>query len=429
MNMRFGVTLPLVFVASASAQQLDLPPRASIDQPTRIRVTGVLAGGLVHLRVSATDAAGREWSSRATFRADTAGTVATDRDAPQAGAYAGVDAGALFNRMAASSDGADRHRFAHSRLTSLATTVVLEDSAGGTLDSAVVERFFLAPDVQQSVVRDDDMRAHFFTPARTPAPGILVLGGSEGGYPDDVAAILASNGYATLSLAYFGADGLPGELAEIPLEYFERAMAWLRANPAVTRDRVAIVGTSKGAEAALMVASRASDVQAVVAYAPSSVAWFCICQNPRPSWSVKGRGVAAVPPGRDPSYRVAPGEAIRPVVNYLYRLRRMPRDAAIPVERIAAPVLLIAGDEDHLWPSLLMARAIVERRAKRGGHAYDALLVYPGAGHLIGKAYLPAGSTLVGGGRIETGGTPEANARAQADAWPKVLTFLRKTLW
>ena len=426
--MRFVFTLPVILVSVASAQRLDLPPSAPIDDALPIRVSGLPAGTLVHLRAGVTDGAGQEWSSRATFRADTSGTVATDRDAPQAGAYAAVDAGALFNTMLAQGDAAGRQRFADSRLASIATRVVLEDSAGRTLDSAVVERFFIAPGVQQFVVRDDGLRAHFFAPARTPAAGVLVLGGSEGGYPDDLAAILASNGYAALSLAYFGVDDLPRELAEIPLEYFERALAWLGANPAVIPDRIAIVGTSKGAEAALLVASRVSGVKAVVAYAPSSVAWFCICQNPRPSWSVEGKEVVAVPPGTDPSYRPAQGEAIRPVVNYLYRLRRMPRGAVIPVERIAAPLLLVAGDHDQLWPSLLMARAIMERRAKRGRHASDELLVYPGAGHLIGKTYLPAGSTLIAGGRIETGGTPRANASAQADAWPRVLAFLRKAL-
>jgi BAAT / Acyl-CoA thioester hydrolase C terminal len=49
-----------------------------------------------------------------------------------------------------------------------------------------------------------------------------------------------------------------------------------------------------------------------------------------------------------------------------------------------------------------------------------------GAGHLIGKAFLPAGSTRIGNGRIETGGSTAANARAQATAWPAVLEFLSR---
>jgi hypothetical protein len=75
-----------------------------------------------------------------------------------------------------------------------------------------------------------------------------------------------------------------------------------------------------------------------------------------------------------------------------------------------------------------MSRAIMERRASLPMHADDELLVYPSAGHLIGKAYVPSGSTRVGGGRIETGGSSAENARAQADAWPRVLAFLAKAL-
>jgi hypothetical protein len=58
----------------------------------------------------------------------------------------------------------------------------------------------------------------------------------------------------------------------------------------------------------------------------------------------------------------------------------------------------------------------------------DTILIYPDAGHRIGKSYLPAGSTRVAGGRLETGGTPQANALAQADAWPTVLHFLATAL-
>jgi dienelactone hydrolase len=115
-------------------------------------------------------------------------------------------------------------------------------------------------------------------------------------------------------------------------------------------------------------------------------------------------------------------------VNYLYRLQQAPPGAVIPVEDITGPLLLVAGGDDQLWPSSLMAEAIMDRRAAMGGHADDELLTYPNAGHLIGKASVPAGSTRIAGGRLESGGTPPDNARAQADAWPRVLEFLAKAL-
>jgi hypothetical protein len=268
-----------------------------------------------------------------------------------------------------------------------------------------------------------------FIPARQSAPGIIVLGGSDGGFPDNEAALLATNGYFALSLAYFGADSLPSELAEIPLEYFARAIEWLRVQPGVWSDQVALFGTSKGSEAALLVASQITEIRAVVANAPSSVAWSCICgEAALPSWTLRGNPVVSVPPGADPSYVRAEGEPLRPTVNYLYRLSQAPAGAVIPVERIPGPVLLVAGGDDQLWPSLPMARAIMERRASLGGHPDDQLLTYPNAGHLIGKAFVPAGSTRVAGGRLESGGTPADNARAQADSWPRVLAFLEKAL-
>jgi dienelactone hydrolase len=104
------------------------------------------------------------------------------------------------------------------------------------------------------------------------------------------------------------------------------------------------------------------------------------------------------------------------------------RRAAIPVERIQGPVLLVAGGQDQLWPSAWSGDAIAARLRAHGFRHRVVQLSYPDAGHRIGKAYLPAGSTRIAGGRMETGGTPQANAAAQADAWPRVLRFLAAAL-
>jgi dienelactone hydrolase len=75
-----------------------------------------------------------------------------------------------------------------------------------------------------------------------------------------------------------------------------------------------------------------------------------------------------------------------------------------------------------------MASSLFKTLSAPSIRAGSRLLIYPAAGHLISKSLLPAGSTLVARGRIETGGSPAANAAAGRDAWPRVLSFLRKTL-
>jgi hypothetical protein len=70
----------------------------------------------------------------------------------------------------------------------------------------------------------------FWKPAAgtAPRPAVLVFGGSEGGLDDQMfGAALASAGYPTLDIAYFGEPGLPSTLKDIPLEYFARALRWL----------------------------------------------------------------------------------------------------------------------------------------------------------------------------------------------------------
>src|SRR5205085_2528169 len=101
--------------------------------------------------------------------------------------------------------------------------------------------------------------------------------------------------------------------------------------------------------------------------------------------------------------------------------------AAIPVEKIRGGILLISGRDDQLWPAADMGERIM-RRLKEHGFRYPAEhLCYEGAGHGIPIACIPALATVTGG-RWAAGGSPEANARAQADSRPKVLRFLREHL-
>jgi dienelactone hydrolase len=75
-------------------------------------------------------------------------------------------------------------------------------------------------------VREGGLVGTFFRPSTPgPHPAVIVLGGSDGGLREGSAAVLARQGYATLALAYFGVEGLPPELVEVPVEYFGRAIA------------------------------------------------------------------------------------------------------------------------------------------------------------------------------------------------------------
>ena len=86
------------------------------------------------------------------------------------------------------------------------------------------------------------------------------------------AAHLAARGYAALALAYFGTEHLPPTLAEIPLEYFETALAWLARQPEVDPDRLGVAGVLRGGELALLLGATFPALRAVVADVPSPCA-------------------------------------------------------------------------------------------------------------------------------------------------------------
>jgi dienelactone hydrolase len=219
---------------------------------------------------------------------------------------------------------------------------------------------------------------------------------------------LAAHGFAVMALAYFRAENLPDQLVEIPLEYFERAIRWLQRRNDVDAERLGFLGVSRGGELALLLAANFPEIRAVVAYSPINVVNYGVPRGPRP---------------QDQPRRAAWTFHGAPVPFYAGRLPA-PDDApeVIPVERIRGPVLVIAGGDDRLTPSVPMAQAIMRRLSSNRRAYHDNVLTYPEAGHSIALPYLPVAP------RLPLGGTPEGIARADRDSWPRVLRFLTESL-
>lgn len=248
-------------------------------------------------------------------------------------------------------------------------------------------------------------------------PAVLLMGGSEGGIGSGAArqaTDLVAHGYAVLQLAYFGAPGLPSKLDLVPLEYFDKALTWIERQPGIDPKRVAVVGASKGAEAALLVATRHPELRAVVVGAPSAAVWPGIDfagGDTGSSWTVDGKPLPYLRYG-------AAAKSIFDGYRTGFATLPMHGDAAIPVAKITAKVMLICGRADKLWPSCPMSELIGR---KMGGKAI--VLAYDGAGHAVFGPPVQIGTP---GYRSlgSLGGTSEGNNRARTDAWPKVLAFL-----
>ena len=242
---------------------------------------------------------------------------------------------------------------------------------------------------------------------------MLVLAGSSGRLESERADLFARHGIRAHAIRWFGGYGQSSAPQNVPLELFEAELNLLRE----TCDQVAILGTSLGAEAALIVAS-ATPVDAVIAIAPSSVVWpWTIDGHTSSHWAYRGEPLPWVPLATDWVAITDP-----PEFRSLYELSHAQHAdsiaaATIPVERITGDVLLVAGGDDRVWPSTSFAADIIARR----GDLATTLVTAPDAGHRIIFPGEPAGT---GGMNMARGGTPEADAVLGARAWHAILATL-----
>ncbi len=449
--------------APATAQQFTITPANPVllGEPVAILLSGLSANEDVKITA---ERVMTEWGSekRALYRAEATFAVGADgtldlaRANPKRGSYGGsakrADARGLFWSMkpvAASGAGdvsPDRKL--------LETRLQARSLNGDKVVAETVITFIKeSPDVKtEPIAKFPGAVFAIQTNAsgvKTKRPAIILLGGSEGGsMVTRGAAQLASYGFAVLALPYYSPPewpsqkaelpALPAAFADIPIERLNEARAWLQAREVANADvdakQIAIHGTSKGAEFALLAGVHLPWVTSVVAVVPTDVVWEGWGDKVEPgkhaSFAFNGKPFPFVP------YKDFAQEFMGFQTGEDIRIRR-PQDkgraanpaaavaARIPVERIKAPLMLVAGQDDQVWNSAMMAHNIAERRAS--ANLETVSLIYSDAGHyLSATGYDP--TTQYDVGPMKGGGTPMGNAHAQADAWPKTIAFLQRTL-
>ena len=399
-------------------------------------VEGLPQGAEVTLttRMYAPSAKGRGYTSKVVFLTGDDGRIDTSTMAPIRGSYTDVDPDGILWSM---TEGELEEGLYEDRGAAIFSASV----EGAVVAAAALGRLLTTADVEVTPVTTNGLVAELFMPKdavdRVP---VVALGGSEGGIwsGETFAMRLASLGHPTLALAYFGMEGLPSQLDDIPLEYFEKAFTWLEQQPGLRKGKVVVLGVSRGGELALQLGATFPNVAAVIAEAPSSVRWAGLAEDRSAAWTFEGKALPFMPEASgDPLVASVEGPggktawALRPMFEARMTSASPAELAAarIAVENTQGPVLMLSGADDQMWPACEFAASALTRLQETGHHAKygDESVCYPEAGHSIGSIGLPATDSMwapIGASMYALGGTARGNARAGRQTDERIRAFL-----
>lgn len=196
---------------------------------------------------------------------------------------------------------------------------------------------------------------------------IVGLGGSEGGnawaseHWKEVREQFLAKGYAFLALGYFGAPGTPKLLDRIALDDVYAAIKVAAAHPGVNPDKIAIVGGSRGGDLALLLGAYYPDIRCVVALVPSHVAFPGNTPHLSTSaWKYQGQDLPFVPVN-EAAFPFLLKKDLRGAFTAMLQDSVAAQKAAIRVENIKGPILLLSATKDEFSPSTEMCEKMVVR--------------------------------------------------------------------
>ncbi|KAM8917006.1 bile acid-CoA:amino acid N-acyltransferase-like isoform 2-T2 [Spinachia spinachia] len=406
------------------------PVRALIDEHISIKGRFLPPHSPITVCAQMQSDEGDLWEAFAHYNTNADGSVNLTRDHSVGGSYLGCEPMGLFWGLQPAPGSREGLRLRKKNvetpyvmlLSLLEGHVSPSERKITPLAAVTTERWYMAPDVRRTEIRQDGVVGTLFLPPGPgPFPGVLDLWGMGGGLVEYRAALFASRGYASFSLAYLGHKDLPGPLNRVNVgdAYFKSAYHILQDHRQVVADRIGIIGLSFGVYLSLRIATR-------VGVKPSCL----VCVNGPVGSTTK----LADADGRTENFENEQthwrfDDQGRVSFKQMSLPANLCPESKVKLEDLPCPLMYIVGEDDLSASSTENANLIEQTLRAAGKSQLFTRLSYPGAGHLIEPPYTPNSRVSLWSFKPRKlytlwGGHPAPHAAAQQDAWKKILDFM-----
>lgn len=224
----------------------------------------------------------------------------------------------------------------------------------------------------QDTLKVKHVQALLYTGTGKNQPLVVGLGGSEGGnawastHWKATRDQFLKKGYAFLAIGYFGAPGTPALLDKIAIDQVYAAIAAAKANSKINAKRVAVLGGSRGADLALLLASYYSDISCVIGMSASHAVFpGHTLEFTTSCWTYAGKELPFIPMN-EAAVPFLMKRDLRKTFEAMLLDTAAEQRALIKVARIKGPILLISAKADEIIPATPMAEKMMDRLKAAG---------------------------------------------------------------
>ena len=289
----------------------------------------------------------------------------------------------------------------------------------------LIER--VSEEVKELVIDNNRIQGKlYYKESSKPQPLVIHLAGEPGiDYVEVNAKLMASKGIASLALPICGYKNLPDLFKEIPLEQIMNTIDYVTALESIDSSRIGLFGSTRGGELALLIGSMRKDLKLIIAANPCDVVNQSVVKQmttSKSSWSWEGKALPYSKVKKSKVFKLYTNRIVSNQTSQMMKSVYLHNTATqlIPVEQITARVLLLAGESDDRWDSMMMAARIKSK-------INCEVVSYSKTGHVLGG---PGCLSTMGFEQLSfsLGGSPETNGKAQHQSWKTIIDFIKKNL-